>query len=102
MTDMNQVKEMLENTVAKNAKAFELQNSFYQTFTQRQGEAWAQLADARVDSLKEIAASTSIEDAFAKNTEFEKQTREGFEMLHKANVQAFDEFTNALKKLYSV
>ena len=102
MTDMNKVKEMLENSVAQSSKAFELQNSFYQSFTQRQGEAWSQLADARVESLKEIATSSSLEEAFAKNTDFEKQTREGFEALHQANVQAFDELTNALKKLYSL
>jgi hypothetical protein len=101
MSELDKVKAMLEKTVASNSKAFELQTSFYQTFTRRQTEAWAQLADARIGSLKDIASSSSIEEALSKNGDFERQTKEGFETLHQANVKAFEEFTNSLIDLYT-
>lgn len=101
MSELDKVKAMLEKTVEANTKAFELQSNFYQGFTRRQSEAWAQLADARIGSLKDIASSASIKEALAKNGDFEKQTKEGFEALHQANVKAFEEFTSSLKELYT-
>jgi|GEM_PF-4161612 len=102
MSELNKVKAMFQKTVETSTKAFELQSKFYQGFTRRQSEAWAQLADARVESFKDIASSSSIKEALTKNGDFDKQTKDGFEALHQANVKAFKEYTGSLKTLYTL
>ncbi len=102
MSDLNNVKEIIEKAVESNGKAVEMQMSFYKDFTRRQGETLAQLADKRMSSLHEIASCDSIEKAIENNVAFEKQAKESLEALHASNISAFEELSNSLKGVYNI
>ncbi|ARN72896.1 hypothetical protein [Oceanicoccus sagamiensis] len=102
MSELDNVKEFIEQAVETNTKAVEMQMSFYESFSRRQGEAMAKLADQRIDSLKEIANCGSFEKAIETNTAFEQQAKENLEALFNSNVKAFEEFSDSLKTVYTV
>lgn len=102
MSDLDKVKDIIEKAVKTNGKAIEMQINFSKDFTRRQGEALATLADQRLDSLKEMASSDSVEKAIANNAAFEQQAKESLETLHSSNMAAFEEFSNSLKSFYSL
>ena len=102
MSELDNVKKMLDKAVKTNGKAVEIQMSFYETFSRRQGEAMAKLADQRIDSLKEIANCGSFEKAIETNTAFEKHAKENLESLFTSNIKAFEELSTSLKGIYKV
>lgn len=101
MSDLDKVKAIIEKAVETSGEAIEIQINFNKDFTRRQGEALAKLADQRLHSLKQMAASDSIEKAIAKNAAFEQQAKESLEALHTSNMAAFEEFSNSLKGVYT-
>jgi len=100
MNDFSKIKESIEKVAQSNKKAIELQMNFFETFSRRQAEALAELADARISSLKEMAGSDALEQAFAKNTQFEGEAKQRLEQLHGENIESFNEFSTTLKSLY--
>ncbi len=102
MIDLNQIKETIENAAKSNKEAFELQVGFFEGFTRRQGEVMAELADARVNSLKEMAASGDLQKALQNNTAFQADAKQRLEQLHTENVDAFSKFSESLKSAYNI
>jgi len=100
MSDLNKVKEFIENSVKANAEALKLQVSFYEKFTRRQGECLADLADSRLNSLKEMTESGSFDKSIAINGDFENLAKTQLEKLHDENVKSVTSLTDSLKKLY--
>ncbi|MFT5692726.1 MAG: hypothetical protein ACI92E_002062 [Oceanicoccus sp.] len=102
MIDLNQIKETIEKAANSNKEAFELQLGFFEGFTRRQGEAMAELADSRINSLKAMAASADFENALQNNTAFEADAKQRLEKLHAENVDAFAQFSESLKSAYNI
>lgn len=102
MIDLNQIKETIEKAANSNKEAFELQLGFFEGFTRRQGEAMAELADSRINSLKAMAASTDFENALQNNTTFQADAKQRLEKLHAENVDAFAQFSESLKSAYNI
>lgn len=100
MSDLNKVKEFVENSVKANAEALKLQVEFYENFSRRQGECLAELADNRISSLKEMTDSGSFDKSIAINGNFENEAKIRLEKLHEENVKSVTSLTESLKKLY--
>jgi hypothetical protein len=101
MTDLNEIKTFLEQTAKNGEKAVELQVNFFQNMARAQGEAFAALADGRVNSLKEMADAGTLEQAFETNTSYEAEAKETIENLVSENSAAFQELSESLKDLYA-
>jgi hypothetical protein len=100
MDDFSKIKESIEKVAQSNKQAIELQMSFFETFSRRQAQALAELSDARINSLKEMAGSGAIDKAFAQNAQFESDAKQRLEQLHGENVESFNTFSTTLKSLY--
>jgi len=100
MNDFSQIKESIEKVAQSNKEAIELQMNFFEAFSRRQAAALAELADARINSLKEMASSGALDKAFAQNAQFEGEAKQRLEQLHGENVESFNEFSTTLKSLY--
>ena len=100
MSELNTIKEILATAAEASSKAFELQSGFYSSFNRRQGEAFAALADLRVNSLTEMASSEGFEAAIEQNTAFNKEAAQLIEELHSENVEQLKGLSTELKSLY--
>jgi hypothetical protein len=100
MSELESIKEILATAAEANSKAIELQTNFYSSFTRRQGEALAALADLRVNSLKEMASCDGFESAIEQNSEFNTQAGQLIEELYSENVGLLKDLSTELKGIY--
>jgi hypothetical protein len=100
MTDLNDVTEFFKKSAEANAEALKIQLSFYESFTRRQAECFAGLADARSSSLSEIVDSGSFDKAVDLNGSFLSDAQSRLEQLHSENAESLTKLNDSLKKLY--
>lgn len=95
------VREFFEQAAKAYGDAWKVQAEYYDGLTRRNMKAFTELADARMESFREMRDSKTFNQAFEANLAFEEKVREELVSLQEANTKSWETLVTNLKGIYT-
>jgi gas vesicle protein len=95
------IKEFFEQAASAYGDAWKAQADYYEGVVRRNTKALTELADARVESFKEMREAQTFNQAFEANLAFEDKVREGLAALQEENTKSWETLVDELKAIYT-
>jgi hypothetical protein len=95
------IREFFEQAAKAYADAWKAQAEYYDGLARRNMQAFTELADARMESFKEMRDSQTFNQAFEANLAFEERVREELVSLQDANTKSWEKLVDDLKGIYT-
>lgn len=96
----DKITDLLETAIKSNTDAWAAQSKYFDDLVKRNVTSFARLADARMDSLRQISQSETFNEAFEANSAYEDAVREELQRLYDENREAWDSLQDELKAIY--
>ena len=103
MTDVtpDKIKDLLESAIKSNTNAWAAQSKYFDELVKRNVNSFATLAEARMESLKQINESQTFNEAFEANVAYEDAVRDELTKLYDRNLDAWDDLQGKLEDIYT-
>ncbi|MEJ2172641.1 MAG: hypothetical protein ACO22K_10450 [Woeseiaceae bacterium] len=95
------IRKFVGQAAAAYGDAWKAQADYYEGLLRRNTKAWTELADARIESFKEMRESRTFNQAFEANLAFEEKVREELVALQEANTRSWESLVENLKAIYT-
>jgi hypothetical protein len=95
------IKQFFEQAAKAYGDVWKVQAQYYDGLVRRNTKALTELADARIESFKEMRESSTFNQAFEANLAFEEKVREGFVALQEENTKSWETLVDQLKAIYT-
>lgn len=97
----DKIKDLLEKAIKSNTDAWAAQSKYFDEVVKRNVTSFAALADARMESLRQISESQTFNEAFEANVAYEDTVRAELKKLYEEHREAWDELQDELKAIYT-
>jgi hypothetical protein len=94
------IRKFVGQAAAAYGDAWKAQAEYYEGLLRRNTKAWTELADARIESFKEMRESRTFNQAFEANLAFEEKVREELVALQEDNTRSWESLVENLKAIY--
>jgi hypothetical protein len=95
------IRQFIEQAAAAYGDAWKAQAEYYEGLVRRNTEVMTELADARIQSFKEMRESKTFNQAFEANLAFEEKIREELVALQETNTRSWESLLENLKAIYT-
>jgi hypothetical protein len=95
------IRKFVGQAAAAYGDAWKAQAEYYEGLLRRNTKAWTELADARIESFKEMRESRTFNQAFEANLAFEEKVREELVALQEDNTRSWESLVENLKAIYT-
>jgi len=95
------IKQFFEDATAAYTNAWKAQAEYNDGLVRRNTKALTELADARMESFKEMRDSTTFNQAFEANLAFEEKVREELVALQEENTKSWETLVEEMTAIYT-